>query len=105
MGSFKWIKSHQKILIKNTNKPRTENSARDNIDLFVQKKSKADSRLINDQYNTLAHIILKTDDLNIEKAKNQKNLDVGLSRFVGNKENSDTASKISYQNKIDLMNI
>ena len=83
-------------MIKNTNKPRTENSARENIDLFVQKKSKADSRLINDQYNTPAHIIFKTDDLNIEKAKNQKNLDVGLSGFVGNKDNSDVASKISY---------
>ena len=59
-------------MIKNTNKPRTENSARENIDLFVQKKSKAGSRLINYQYNTPAHIILKTDDLNIEKAKNKK---------------------------------
>ena len=66
-------------MIKNTNKPRTENTARENIDLFVQKKSKADSRLINDQYNTLAHIILKTDDLIAEKTKNQTNLDVGLS--------------------------
>ena len=65
--------------MKNTNKPRTENSARENIDLFIQKKSKADSRLINDQYNTPAHIILKTDDLDIEKAENQTNLDVGLS--------------------------
>ena len=79
MGSFNWIQSHQKILMKNKNKPRTENSARENIDLFVQKKSKADSRLINDQYNTPAHIILKTDDLDIEKAENQTNLDVGLS--------------------------
>ena len=84
------------MLIKNTNKPGAENSARENIDLFVQKKSKADSRLINDQYNTLAHIILKTDDLITEKAKNQKNLYVGLSGFVGNKDNSDVASKISY---------
>ena len=92
-------------MIKNTNKPRTENSARENIDLFIQKKSKADSRLINDQYNTPAHIILKTDDLNIEKTKNQANLLVGLSGFVENKGNSDIASKISYQNKNDLMNI
>ena len=30
--------------------------------------------------------------------KNQKNLDVGLSGFVGNKDNLDIASKISYQN-------
>ena len=29
--------------------------------------------------------------------KNQKNLDVDLSGFVGNKDNSDIASKISYQ--------
>ena len=29
--------------------------------------------------------------------KNQKNLDVGLSGFVGNKDNLDIASKISYQ--------
>ena len=80
--------------MKNTNKPRIKNSARENIDLFIQKKSKADSRLINDQYNTPAHIILKTDDLNIEKTKNQANLLVGLSGFVGNKGNSDIASKI-----------
>ena len=83
-------------MIKNTNKPGTENSARENIDLFVQKKSKADNRLIDCQCNTPAHIIFKIDDLNIEKAKNQKNLDVGLSGFVGNKDNSDVASKISY---------
>ena len=82
--------------MKNTNKPRTENSARENIDLFVQKKSEADNGLIDYQDNTSTHIILKTDDLNIEKAKNQKNLDVGLSGFVGNKDNSDVASKISY---------
>ena len=87
------------------NKSRTKNSARENIDLFIQKKSEADSRLINGQYNTSAHIILKTDDLNIEKTKNQANLLVGLSGFVGNKGNSDIASKISYQNKNDLMNI
>ena len=29
--------------------------------------------------------------------KNQKNLDVDLSGFVGNKDNSDIASKISYR--------
>ena len=44
-----------------------------------------------------AHIILKTDDLITGKAKSQKNLDVVLSGFVGNKDNSDNASKISYQ--------
>ena len=90
--------------MKNTNKTRTKNSLRKNIDLFIQKKSKADSRLISDQYNTPAHIILKTDDLNIEKTKNQAKLNVGLSGFIRSKGNSDIASKISYQNKIDLMN-
>ena len=82
--------------MKNTNKPRTENSARENIDLFIQKKSEADNRLIDYQDNTPPHIILKTDDLITEQAKNQKNLDVVLSGFVGNKDNSDVASKISY---------
>ena len=90
--------------MKNTNKPLTENSARENIDLFVQKKSEADSKLIDYQDNTPTHIILKTDDLITEKTKNQKNLDVGLSGSKGNKDNSDSASRISYQNKIDLMN-
>ena len=75
--------------MKNTNKTRTENSARENIDLFIQKKSEADNRLIDYQDNTPAHIILKTDDLITEKAKNQKNLNVGLSGFLGNKDNSD----------------
>ena len=63
-----------------------------------KKKSEADNRLIDYQDNTPTHIILKTDDLNIEKAKNQTNLDVGLSESNGNKDNSDAASKISYQN-------
>ena len=47
MGSFNWIQSHQKILMKNTNKTRTENSARENIDLFIQKKSEVDNRIID----------------------------------------------------------
>ena len=76
-------------MIKSTNKPRTENSARKNIDLFVQKKSEADNRLIDYQDNTPTHIILKTDDLITEKTKNQKNLDVGLSGFITSKGNSD----------------
>ena len=75
--------------MKNTNKTRTKNSLRKNIDLFIQKKSEADNRLIDIKDNTLAHIILKTDDLITEKAKNQKNLNVVLSGFVRNKENSD----------------
>ena len=75
--------------MKNTNKTRTKNSARENIDLFIQKKSETDNRLIDYQDNIPTHIILKTDDLITEKAKNQKNLDVVLSGFVGNKDNSD----------------
>ena len=83
--------------MKNTNKTRTKNSARENIDLFIQKKSEADNRLIDTKDNTLAHIILKTDDFITEKSRNQKNLNVVLSGFVGNKDNSDIASKISYK--------
>ena len=63
--------------MKNTNKHWTKNSAKENIDLFIQKKSEADSRLIDYQDNTPTHIILKTGDLVTEKTKNQKNLDVG----------------------------
>ena len=47
MGSFNWIQSHQKILMNNTNKTRTKNFARENMDLFIQKKSEADNRLID----------------------------------------------------------
>ena len=61
MGSFNLIQSHQKIFMKNTNKPRIKNSARENVDLFVKKKS--ESRLIDYQDNTPTHIILKIDDL------------------------------------------
>ena len=77
--------------MKNTNKTRTKNSARENIDLFIQKKSEADNRLIDYQDNTPPHIILKTDDLICEKTKNQTNLDVGLSGFIRSKGNSDDA--------------
>ena len=66
---------------------------RENIDLFIQKKSEADSRLINCQDNTPTHIWW----FNYWKKKNQKNLDVGLSEFIRSKGNSDVASKISYQ--------
>ena len=76
--------------MKNTNKPRAKNSTRENIDLFVQKISEA--RLIGYQGNTPTRI----NDLIIEKAKGQKNLDMGLSGFIGSKDNSDVASKISY---------
>ena len=75
--------------MKNTYKPRTENSARENIDLFIQKKSEADNRLIDYQDNTPTHIILKTGDLVTEKTKSQKNLVVALSGFIGSKGNSD----------------
>ena len=77
--------------MKNTYKTRTENSARENIDLFIQKKSEADNRLIDYQDNTPAHIILKADDLITEKTKNQKNLDDVLSGFIRRKGNSDDA--------------
>ena len=77
--------------MKNTYKPRTENSARENIDLFVQKKSEAENRLIDYQDNTPTHIILKTGDLVTEKTKNQKNLVVALSGFIWCKGNSDVA--------------
>ena len=83
--------------MKNTKKPRTENYTSENIDLFVQKNSEADSRLIDYQDNTPAHIILKTDDLICEKTKNQTNLDVGMSGFIKSKGNLDVASKILYQ--------
>ena len=33
--------------MKNTNKTRTKNSSKKNIDLFIQKKSEADNRLID----------------------------------------------------------
>ena len=58
------------------------------MNLFIQKKSEADNRLIDSKDNAPTHIILTTDDLITEKAKNQKNLDVGLSGFLGNKDNS-----------------
>ena len=72
-------------MIKNTNKPRAENSARENIDLFAKKKSEADNRLIDYQGNTPNRIILKTGDLVTEKTKNQKNLVVALSGFIKSK--------------------
>ena len=68
MGSFNWIQQHQKILMKNTNKPQTKNSTRENIDLFAQKISEA--RLIDYQDNTPTHI----NDLITEKAKEPKKL-------------------------------
>ena len=52
--------------MKNTKKPLTKNSIRENTDLFVKKISEA--RLIGYQDNTPTHI----NDLNTEKAKEQK---------------------------------
>ena len=60
--------------MKNTNKTRTENSARENIDLFIQKKSEADNRLIGYQDNTPTYI----NDLITEKAKEPKKFRYGF---------------------------
>ena len=89
MSSFNWIQSHQKILMKKKNKPRAKNSTRENTDLFVQKISEA--KLIEYKDNIPTHI----NDLITEKAKEPKNLDMGLSGFIRNKDNSDIASKIT----------
>ena len=72
--------------MKNTNKPRTKNSTRENIDLFVQKISEA--RLIGYQDNIPTHI----NDLITEKAKGTKKFRYG---FIRSKDNSDVASKIT----------
>ena len=72
--------------MKNTNKPRTKNSARENIDLFVQKIPEAG--LIGYQDNTTTHI----GDLITEKAKGTKKFRYG---FIRSKDNSDVASKIA----------
>ena len=72
--------------MKNTNKPRAKNFARENIDLFVQKISEA--RLIGYQDNTPTHI----DDLITEKVKEPKKFRYG---FIRSKDNSDVASKIT----------
>ena len=63
-----------------------KNSARENIDLFVQKIS--ETRLIGYQDNPPTHI----NDLITEKTKGQKNLYFGLSGFIRSKDNSDVAS-------------
>ena len=75
--------------MENTNKPWTKNSARENTDLFAQKKS--ETRLIGYEDNTPTHI----NDLINEKAKGQKNLDMGLFGFIRSKGNSDISSKIT----------
>ena len=58
--------------MKNTNKPRAKNFARENIDLFVQKISEA--RLIGYQDNTPTHI----NDLITERAKEPKKFRCGF---------------------------
>ena len=58
--------------MKNTNKPPTKNSKRENIDLFAQKISEAG--LIGYQDNTYAHI----NDLITEKAKEPKKFRYGF---------------------------
>ena len=75
-------------MVKNTNKPRTKNSKRENTDLFVQKIS--ETRLIGYQDNTPTYI----NDLITEKAKGPKKFSVGLSGFIRSKDSSDIASKI-----------
>ena len=58
--------------MKNTNKPRAKNFARENIDLFVQKISEA--RLIGYQDNTPTHI----NGLITEKEKEPKKFRYGF---------------------------
>ena len=58
--------------MKNTNKPRAKNFARENTDLFVQKISEA--RLIGYQDNTPTHI----NDLITEKVKEPKKFRCGF---------------------------
>ena len=56
--------------MENTNKPWTKNSARENIDLFAQKKS--ETRLIGYQDNTPTHI----NGLITEKEKEPKKIQI-----------------------------
>ena len=58
--------------MKNTKKPRTKNSARENFDLFVQKISEA--QLIGYQDNTTTYI----NDLITEKTKEPKKFRYGF---------------------------
>ena len=75
--------------MKNTNKPRTKNSTRENTDLFVRKISEAG--LIGYQDNTPTHI----NDLITEKAKGPKKFRCGFTGFIRSKDNTDVASKIT----------
>ena len=58
--------------------------------IYLPKKN-SETRLIGYQDNTPTHI----NDLITEKVKGQKNLYLGLSRFIRSKDNSDVASKIT----------
>ena len=58
--------------MKNTDKPRTKNSTKENTDLFIQKISEI--RLIGYQDNTPTHI----NDLITEKAKGPKKFRYGF---------------------------
>ena len=72
LSSLNWIQLNQKFFMKNKNKPKTKNSARENIDLFAQKKS--ETRLIGYQDNTPTHI----NGLITEKAKEPKKFRYGF---------------------------
>ena len=56
--------------MKNMNKSRIKNSAGENVDLFVQKKSEI--RLIDFHGTTPVQIILKTDYLILKKQRTKK---------------------------------
>ena len=62
--------------MKNTNKPRTKNSAWENIDLFIQKKSKADSRLIDYQRKE------KEPELEQEQENESQNSDHNIENLI-----------------------
>ena len=69
MYSFNWIQSNYKILMKNTKKTRTKNSARENIDLFTKK---------NQKLTVGKEIILSNNDL-----KKKKQLIIKKSTIIG----------------------
>ena len=58
------------VLMKNMKKSRIKNSAGENVDLFVQKKSEA--KLIDFHGATPVQIILKSDYLTLKKQRTKK---------------------------------
>ena len=64
--------------------------------MIYQSKKKPEARLIGYKDNTPVHI----NDLITEKAKGKKNLDMGLSGFIRNKDNSYVDSKITKSSSI-----